>query len=98
MWLKLVSFFLGLSSNATVKKIIMSLINLLVSSASTLIPEAMNLIKEANTNPDLASLSGFERLAYVANKLQEAHPDMAMSAIVNVITAVYDGFKDEISV
>lgn len=93
MWMWLLNLVLSLAGNATIKRLVMSLFNSLVSSATDLVPEAIALIKEANLN---AELSGFDKLAYVANKLQEAHPDMAMAAITNVVTSVYDSFQTEI--
>ena len=93
MWLKMLNLALSLASNPMIKKIVMSLVNLLVSSATDLVPEAIALIKEANGK---AELSGFDKLAYVATKLQEAHPDMTMAALVNVVSSIYDSCQTEI--
>ena len=94
MWMAILNFVLGLAGNATIKKLVMSLFNLLVSGATSLVPEALALIKIANTLPEL---SGFDKLAYVSTKLQEAHPDMAMDAITNIVTSVYSTFQEEIA-
>jgi hypothetical protein len=93
MWQKLLGIALGMAGNPILKRLIMALINQLVNSATTMVPEVIELMKKANS---VVELDGFSKLAYVAKELKEAHPDMAMDAIVNITSSVYSAYKEEI--
>jgi hypothetical protein len=93
MWLTMLNFALGLANNPMIKKLVMALVNQLLSGATSIVPEAITLMKEASANPEI---NGFDSLAYVAKQLKEKHPDMAMSAITNIVTSVYNSYEDEI--
>jgi hypothetical protein len=95
MWLMLVNFFLRFVGNSVIQKLGSSLLSQLADGAADLVPEAIGLMKEAAKD---STLSGFDKLGYVATKMHEAHKDMAMSVITNIVTSAYDAYKNEIKV